>query len=490
MHFIFSEARRSLSFTLGRSAGRTRNADGGRGSAENNRSWLLAGDVQRDEDQLHSLIHFGVVMASEGDEPAAAAAASAADCTVVIRWRRLESSPGRCIPPAAGGPIRLGYSDIRSATRDFHPGRLLGRGAMSRVYKGKLALWTGRRSAAAVAIKRLQGEEKDCAKAFYRELVAGGLRHPNVVPLLAFCIDPRGLFLVYKLVSRGSLDRHLHPGGGEETEEEKGKRGTLQQRGRRGSGGDGGGSGGRGLSWEVRWKVATGIGRAVEYLHQGTEKCVIHRDIKPSNILLSSKKTPMLSDFGLATWTNRHSLPIFCKTVEGTFGYLAPEYFQHGKLSDRTDVFAFGVLLLELITGRKPIDRSRPPGDENLLQWAKPLLRRGKVAVEELLDPRLKGGTVSWVKLCRMVRTAAACLSEEEAARPTIGGAMGMLLQGEAEEEELTGGGRRAAFSSDSDGDLRPAKSDMRGHLTLAMLGVSDADEEAGDRRRRGGEDA
>lgn len=124
MHLIFSEARRSLSFTLGRSVGRTRNVGGERESGENNLSWLLAGDVQREENHPHSLIHFGEEMAPGGDERAAAAAAavSAADCTVVVRWRRLESSPERCIPPAAGGLIRLGYSEIRSATRDFHPG--------------------------------------------------------------------------------------------------------------------------------------------------------------------------------------------------------------------------------------------------------------------------------------------------------------------------------------------------------------------------------
>lgn len=122
-----------------------------------------------------------------------------------------------------------------------------------------------------------------------------------------------------------------------------------------------------------------------------------------------------------------------------------------------------------------------------MISQAKPLLRRGKGAVDELLDPRLRGGAVSRVKLCRMVRTAAACLREEEAARPTIGGAMGMLLQGEEEEEELTGGRRRAAvISSDDGGNLQQAKSDMRGHLALAMLGVSDADEDAGDLRRRG----
>ncbi|RZS06159.1 hypothetical protein BHM03_00036775 [Ensete ventricosum] len=126
---------------------------------------------------------------------------------------------------------------------------------------------------------------------------------------------------------------------------------------------------GKVLSWEVRYKVAMGIAHAVEYLHFGTDRCIIHRDIKPSNILLTSNKAPKLCDFGLATWTHGPSVPFLCKSVKGTFGYLAPEYFQHGKLSDKTDVYAFGVVLLELITGQKAIDRNRPQGEENLVLW-------------------------------------------------------------------------------------------------------------------------
>ncbi|CAN1351558.1 Protein kinase STUNTED [Linum perenne] len=174
-------------------------------------------------------------------------------------------------------------------------------------------------------------------------MIASSLHHENTVPLLGFCIDSEeGLFLVYKYVSGGSLDRHLH-----------GKRREQP------------------LSWPVRYKVAIGVAEAIAYLHNGTDRCIVHRDIKPSNILLTSKKIPKLCDFGLATWTSSPCVPFLCKTVKGTFGYLAPEYFQHGKVSDKTDVYAFGVVLLELITGRKPIEASRPSGEENLVQWVR-----------------------------------------------------------------------------------------------------------------------
>ncbi|KAG6392777.1 hypothetical protein SASPL_147003 [Salvia splendens] len=203
-----------------------------------------------------------------------------------------------------------------------------------------------------VAIKRLESDDKESSKAFCRELmIASSLHNPHIVPLVEFCLDAEmGLFLVYKYVSGGSLERSFILARYYSVFVWK-KRGCPA------------------LPWPVRYKVAVGIAEAIDYLLNGTERCVVHRDIKPSNILVSSKKTPKLCDFGLATWTPGPSVPFLCKMVKGTFGYLALEYFQHGKVSDKTDVYAFGVVLLELITGRKPIESSRGPGEDNLVQW-------------------------------------------------------------------------------------------------------------------------
>ncbi|KAH8511369.1 hypothetical protein H0E87_008797 [Populus deltoides] len=260
-----------------------------------------------------------------------------------LKWRRIQSLE-RSISPVANSLVRFSYSEILAATNNFSKGRVLGRGALSFVFRGKVGFLR-----TAVAIKRLDKEDKEASKAFCRELmIASSLYHSNIVPLVGFCIDPdEGLFLVYRYVSGGSLERHLH-------DKKKGK---------------GGVKGSSGLPWSVRYKVALGIAQAIAYLHNGTERCVVHRDIKPSNILLSSKKVPKLCDFGLATWTSAPSVPFLCKTVKGTFGYLAPEYFQHGKISDKTDVYAFGVVLLELISGRKPIEARKPLGEENLVLW-------------------------------------------------------------------------------------------------------------------------
>ncbi|KAF9594925.1 hypothetical protein IFM89_035489 [Coptis chinensis] len=207
-----------------------------------------------------------------------------------LKWRRMESLE-RNISPMADTLVRFSYAEIRKATRNFSKGRVLGRGAMSCVFKGRIGFWrTG------VAIKRLDKEDKESAKAFCRELIiASSLRNRNIVPLVGFCLDPEeGLYLVYKYVSGGSLEHHLH--------EKKGKKGSYS------------------LPWSVRFKIAVGVAEAIAYLHNGDNRCVVHRDVKPSNILLSNRNTPKLCDFGLATSTPAPSIPFLCKTVKGTFG--------------------------------------------------------------------------------------------------------------------------------------------------------------------------
>ncbi|XP_042516824.1 probable serine/threonine-protein kinase PBL23 [Macadamia integrifolia] len=364
-----------------------------------------------------------------------------------MKWRRFQSLE-RSISPVASTLERFSYSEIRAATGNFSKDRVLGRGALSCVFKGRVGFLRK-----AVAIKRLVKEDKESTKAFCRELmIASSLHNRNVVLLMGFCIDPEeGLFLVYKFVSGGSLQHYLHANRGVK-----------------------GGS----LPWSVRFKVAVGIAEAIAYLHNGSEKCVVHRDIKPSNILLSSKKKPKLCDFGLATWTPAPSVPFLCKTVKGTFGYLAPEYFQHGKVSDKTDVYAFGVVLLELITGRKPIEANRRSGDDNLVLWAKALLQRGG-SIKELLDPTLTISPRDSNQLMKMIQAAGACIESEESRRPSINQIVA-ILQGD--ENYSSSSNISAPSRNDSIIDnyshLQHKKSEMRSHFALAMLGVSDYEED------------
>ncbi|KAL0805084.1 hypothetical protein Bca101_097575 [Brassica carinata] len=454
------------------------------GGGENNKAWLLAEtapeNMNPDPHSVHSSFRFSLCSQVElekmkGEEPSLSASSSCRNLSVSggsatvlmvnlengvkettddLRWTRARSLE-KSISPVANTLVRFSYGEIVAATRNFSKGRVLGRGACSYVFRGKIGIWK-----TPLAIKRLDKQDKESPKSFCRELmIASSLHSANIVPLLGFSIDPEeGLFLVYKYVSGGSLEHYLHD------KKKKGMKAAF------------------GLPWSARYKVALGIADAITYLHNGTEQCVVHRDIKPSNILLSSKKIPKLCDFGLATWTAAPSVPFLCKTVKGTFGYLAPEYFQHGKISDKTDVYAFGVVLLELITGRKPIEPRRSSGEENLVVWAKPLLDRGIEAIEELLDPRRRCTRKNLVYMEQMIRAAAACVINEESRRPSMEEIVTILNGGERGLEPRTYSSRKTntilSGMIDSYTQLQQTKSEMKCHLDLAMLGVTDFEDD------------
>ncbi|KAK6152840.1 hypothetical protein DH2020_012479 [Rehmannia glutinosa] len=438
------------------------------GISEHNKAWLLAesGGCGADEPHsVHSSFRFSFCTQVELESMAVNNSGCCSGTVLMVnldngfliggssksremKWRRIESLERR-ISPVAHNLIRFSYSEILSATRNFSKGEVLGRGALSCVFRGRVGFLR-----TSVAIKRLDKEDKESSKAFCRELmIASSLHNPHIVPLVGFCIDAEeGLFLVYKYVSGGSLERFLHG-------KKKGAKNGPQ------------------LPWSARYKVAMGIAEAIEYLHNGTERCVVHRDIKPSNILLSSKKMPKLCDFGLASWTPAPSTPFLCKTVKGTFGYLAPEYFQHGKVSDKTDVYAFGVVLLELITGRKPIEPKRGPGEENLVLWAKPLLQQG--GLEKLVDPRLKFTEKNSSQIARMIRAATACIRNEEARRPDMTEIVTILRGDESrglsrKKAILPGNSNRYDYHP----QLQRTKSEMKSHFALAMLGVEFEDDD------------
>ncbi|KFK41063.1 hypothetical protein AALP_AA2G080500 [Arabis alpina] len=428
---------------------------------EHNKAWLLAetGPKLMDSDpySVHSSFRFSLCSQEElnREEPSSSSATvllvkETEKPTVEMNcWtaRSLEKS----ISPVTNTLVRFSYSEIVTATRSFSKGRVLGRGACSYVFRGRIGIWRK-----AVAIKRLDKEDNESPKSFCRELmIASSLHSPNIVPLLGFCMDPeQGLFLVYKYVCGGSLEHYLH-----DKKKKMGKKTPLC------------------MPWSARYKIALGIADAIAYLHNGTDQCVVHRDIKPSNILLSSNKKPKLCDFGLATWTAAPSVPFLCKTVKGTFGYLAPEYFQHGKISDKTDVYAFGVVLLELITGRKPIEARRPSGEENLIVWAKSLLDKGMENIEELLDPRLKCTRKNSVLMDCMIRAAAACVIDEESRRPGMKEILSILIGDEGRIDLRTLSSRKKSNLSgiiDCYPQLQRTKSEMKSHLALAMLGVTE----------------
>ncbi|MCH86234.1 proline-rich receptor-like protein kinase PERK13-like, partial [Trifolium medium] len=163
------------------------------------------------------------------------------------------------------------------------------------------------------------------------------------------------------------------------------------------------------LGWANRLKIAIGAAKGLAYLHEDCSQKIIHRDIKSANILLDEAFEAQVADFGLARLADAANTHVSTR-VMGTFGYMAPEYATSGKLTDRSDVFSFGVVLLELVTGRKPVDETMPLGDESLVEWARPQLIHAFETREfgELVDPRLEKHYVE-SEMFRMIEAAAAC---------------------------------------------------------------------------------
>nr|XP_010929257.1 probable receptor-like serine/threonine-protein kinase At5g57670 [Elaeis guineensis] len=293
-------------------------------------------------------------------------------------------------PPPKPSWRCFSYEEIHEATNGFHQGNLVGRGGYAEVYRGVLE------DGQVIAVKRLTRASTDEQKEkdFLQELgTIGHVRHPNVSALLGCCID-RDLYLIFEFSSRGSVSSNLH--------DEKSPP----------------------MAWKLRYDIAVGTARGLHYLHKGCQRRIIHRDIKASNILLTTNFEPQISDFGLAKWLPSEWTHRAVAPIEGTFGCLAPEYFMHGIVDEKTDVFAFGVFLLEIISGRKPVDGSHM----SLLSWAKPYLGDG--TIQKLVDPRLEQD-YDLGQLNRLTFIASLCIRATAAWRPFMTEVLELLDDGE-----------------------------------------------------------
>jgi interleukin-1 receptor-associated kinase 1 len=312
---------------------------------------------------------------------------------------------------------------------------VIGKGGCNEVYRGILEDGKG------IAVKILKSSSKEAMTNFVHEInIISSLSHQNISPLLGVCVQDNELISVYNLSNTGSLEETLHG-------KQKGK---------------------YVLSWEERFKIAIGLAEALDYLHNRCSKPVIHRDVKTSNVLLSLELQPQLSDFGLSMWgpttSSRYSIQ---GDVVGTFGYLAPEYFMYGKVSDKVDVYAFGVVLLELISGRNPISPQNPRGQESLVMWAKPLIDTGNLKV--LLDPDVTD-IFDESQFQRMVLAASHCLTRSATHRPNIRQILRLLRdENEAGKWIMEEEGNEDCF----DDEVYP-NSSTELHLNLAMLEVED----------------
>ncbi|KAG5139525.1 hypothetical protein AAZX31_12G060300 [Glycine max] len=298
-------------------------------------------------------------------------------------------------------------TELTAATRNFRKDSVLGgEGDFGSVFKG----WIDNHSLAAakpgtgvvVAVKRLsldsfQGHKDRLARhgmTHEASLEAevnylGQLSHPHLVKLIGYCFEDKDRLLVYEFMPRGSLENHLF------------MRGSYFQP----------------LSWGLRLKVALGAAKGLAFLHSAETK-VIYRDFKTSNVLLDSNYNAKLADLGLAKDGPTREKSHASTRVMGTYGYAAPEYLATGNLSAKSDVFSFGVVLLEMLSGRRAVDKNRPSGQHNLVEWAKPYLSN-KRKLLRVLDNRLEG-QYELDEACKVATLSLRCLAIESKLRPTM----------------------------------------------------------------------
>ncbi|XP_042395738.1 serine/threonine-protein kinase PBL34-like isoform X1 [Zingiber officinale] len=287
--------------------------------------------------------------------------------------------------------LQFTFQELKSATGNFRPDSILGEGGFGYVFKG----WIEENGTTpakpgtglTVAVKSLKPD----ALQGHREWVAeikflGQLHHPNLVKLIGYCIEDDQRLLVYEFMSRGSLENHLF-------------RRALP------------------LPWSSRMKIALGAAKGLAFLHGGSDP-VIYRDFKTSNILLDTEYNAKLSDFGLAKAGPQGDKTHVSTRVVGTYGYAAPEYVMTGHLTSKSDVYSFGVVLLEILTGRRSVDKKRPSGEQNLVAWARAYLG-GRRRLYQIIDPRLEFNySIKGVQ--KVAKIAFYCLSKDSKVRPSM----------------------------------------------------------------------
>ncbi|XP_065043791.1 probable serine/threonine-protein kinase At1g01540 isoform X2 [Musa acuminata AAA Group] len=286
--------------------------------------------------------------------------------------------------------MKFRFSEIQDATSDFSKENLLGEGGFGLVYKGQL------KDGQIIAAKMRKEESTQGYTEFFSEVhVLSFARHRNIVMLLGYCCKEKYNILVYEYICNKSLHWHLFSQPAEL------------------------------LEWHQRYAIAMGIAKGLRFLH---EECrggtIIHRDLRPRNILLTHDFVPMLGDFGLAKWKSNSDS--FQTRVLGTSGYIAPEYAEFGIVSVRTDVYAFGIILFQLISGRRVLDEANGH-HQHLLQWVEPLVEN--LALHELIDPRL-GESYDIYELYHLARAAFLCVRRNPEMRPSIGEVVHLLEAG------------------------------------------------------------
>lgn len=354
------------------------------------------------------------------------------------------SGPHRPPLPPPSPTIALGfnkstftYDELAAATSGFSQANLLGQGGFGYVHKGVLP------NGKEIAVKSLKTGSGQGEREFSAEVeIISRVHHRHLVSLVGYCIAGGQRMLVYEFVPNNTMEHHLY---------------------------------GKGLpvmDWPTRLRIALGSAKGLAYLHEDCHPRIIHRDIKAANILLDENFEAMVADFGLAKLSSDNYTHVSTR-VMGTFGYLAPEYASSGKLTEKSDVFSFGVMLLELITGKRPVDPTNAMED-SLVDWARPLLNQSLQDGNfvELVDIRLDGN-FNLEEMQRMVACAAASIRHSARKRPKMSQIV-RALEGDASLDALNEGtkpGQSTIFGTPNESgyDANSYNADMKRFRQVAL---------------------
>ncbi|XP_077250247.1 receptor-like kinase TMK4 [Tasmannia lanceolata] len=306
-----------------------------------------------------------------------------------------EISSGRSEMQLVGaGSMSFSIHDLRQVTNNFSGDNILGRGGFGVVYKGELG-------GTKIAVKRMESaviSNKGMGEFQAEIAVLTKVRHRHLVALLGYCVEGNEKLLVYEYMPQGTLSQHLfeYKDNGYDA-----------------------------LSWKQRLIIALDVARGVEYLHSLAQESFIHRDLKPSNVLLGDDMRAKVSDFGLVKHAPDGKFSVETR-LAGTFGYLAPEYCATGRVTTKADVYSFGVILMELVTGRKALDDSQPDDRTHLVTWFRRVLIN-KDNMMKAVDPILNPDEETFASICKVAELAGHCTVREPYQRPDMSHAVNIL---------------------------------------------------------------
>ncbi|XP_058200911.1 serine/threonine-protein kinase PBL35-like [Rhododendron vialii] len=291
-----------------------------------------------------------------------------------------------------GSCRRFTLDEVQVATNIFDDALVIGIGGFGKVYKGFISNGA---STTVVAIKRLNAESNQGAEEFWTEVkLLSKFHHFNLVSLIGYCNENHEMILVYEYIALGNLANHLYKSSRKESSK------SISH-----------------LTWAQRLNICFGAARGLDYLHTGTEQRIIHRDVKTTNILLDENLVAKISDFGICKLITSQATTHVSTKVKATRGYWDPEYFITGQVTRKSDVYAFGVVLLEVLCGRPPLDDRLEEEQISLINWAKMYIEKGKL--DRIIDPSLNGETTPH-SLKYFAKLANNCLNTEPKKRPTM----------------------------------------------------------------------